>query len=124
MLNGVALAILCFASTLCAAEQCPPSAHDYKDPPLVCTFFEPFEFHAPELADDYLKILKIWDASWRRHGWQTLILTKKDAELHPRYKEVSLDLDNLPTINDRIYDGWLQFKLDAVLFPSPTPFDF
>jgi hypothetical protein len=129
MQNGVVLlVVVCFAAvTNCSAEQCPPSVHE--DPPIVCTFFEPFEFHAPELADDYLKILKIWDVSWRRHGWRTLILTRKDAELHPRYKDVSFALENLPTINDKIYElscylRWLAaVQAGCGPYPHPTPIE-
>jgi hypothetical protein len=33
--------------------------------------------HVPGLVDPDL--IKLWEASWRRHGWETVILTEQDA---------------------------------------------
>ena len=86
------------AATLC------PTEHSEENPPTICTYFEPFNHSSTAAVTDYINIAKVWQESWSRQGWRTLILTKADAVLHPRYKEAIGGLENLPTVNDKTYE--------------------
>jgi hypothetical protein len=62
----------------------------------VCTYFEPI---GTESFSDYDELLKLWEKSWVKQGWQARIMTKADAVLHPRFKEIQEMLLKLPTVN-------------------------
>lgn len=45
----------------------------------VFTYYDP----VPGLADSAL--IDLWSKSWSRHGWSPIVLTRRDASLHPLF---------------------------------------
>ncbi len=67
----------------------------------LCTYFEPLG--SPE-DSEYREILEIWSESWSKYGWNTRVLTEKDAAQHPRYDIIRAELLKLPSINSQAYE--------------------
>jgi hypothetical protein len=36
-------------------------------------------------VDTQLSLIKVWERSWRRAGWEPVVLTETDAKQHPRF---------------------------------------
>jgi len=78
--------------------------------PIMHTFFEPVAKGCCGMSKlGHQKLVKAWEASWQARGWETKILTKKDAEIHPDFHllqnklwEIGVDL-----YNQRCYWRWL-----------------
>jgi len=78
--------------------------------PIMHTFFEPVAKGCCGMSKlGHQKLVKAWEASWQARGWETKILTKKDAENHPDFHllqnklwEIGVDL-----YNQRCYWRWL-----------------
>jgi len=78
--------------------------------PIMHTFFEPVAKGCCGMSKlGHQKLVKAWEASWQARGWETKILTKKDAENHPDFHllqnklwEIGVDV-----YNQRCYWRWL-----------------
>lgn len=49
-------------------------------------------------------LLGKWRASWRRQGWEPVVLTRRHAEAHPDFGWYSAEMGSLPTVNYRDYE--------------------
>lgn len=49
-------------------------------------------------------LLPIWEESWRKNGWEPVILDRSHAEQHPNYKEFLEKYKSLPTVNASGYE--------------------
>lgn len=50
------------------------------------------------------KLLALWKHSWESRGWETKILSEKDAKDHPGYKAFSDRISRYPTVNPPGYE--------------------
>jgi hypothetical protein len=62
------------------------------------------------------ELIRQWELSWARRGWEPRILTPRNAAQHPFYREFVSHINRLPTVNPRKYENacylrWL--ALDA-----------
>jgi len=59
--------------------------------------------HVPELphADG---LLPLWTESWKKNGWDPIVLDRSHAEQHPNYKEFLENYKTLPTVNASGYE--------------------
>jgi hypothetical protein len=105
MRTSLLIAILLHLTMLSVAkQQCPPAYSSEQDQPTICTYYEHYDHGSSAVNADYEKIANIWEESWSKNGWRTLILTRKDAISHPRYEDTIADLEMLPTVNDKTYE--------------------
>jgi hypothetical protein len=56
------------------------------------------------------ELIRVWDQSWRRRGWVPRILTKRDAERHPRFREFHDRVNTYPTANNREYENACYYR--------------
>jgi hypothetical protein len=66
----------------------------------ICTYFVTIG-NSEDQDKDNREMLDIWKESWEKQGWNTKILTEKDAEMHPHYNETTAALSNLPSVYSR-----------------------
>ena len=69
----------------------------------ICTYFEPLGIN-PEDDNRTLETVGLWRQSWIQQGWDTRVLTEKDAALHPDYQTIKDKLLKLPTVNTQAYE--------------------
>uniref|UniRef100_A0A7S0M5A6 Uncharacterized protein n=1 Tax=Cryptomonas curvata TaxID=233186 RepID=A0A7S0M5A6_9CRYP len=69
----------------------------------ICTYFEPLGLN-PEDDNRTLETVGLWRQSWIQQGWDTKVLTEKDAALHPDYQTIKDKLLKLPTVNTQAYE--------------------
>ena len=74
-----------------------------KRPFTVCTYFEPLGLNMDD-DNKTREMLEVWRDSWSKQGWETKVLTEKDAALHPNYTEIKHTLLKLPTVNSKEYE--------------------
>jgi len=78
--------------------------------PIMHTFFEPVANGCCGMSNwGHQQLVKAWEASWQARGWETRILTKKDAENHPDFDLLQNLLWKLGVgeYNQRCYWRWL-----------------
>jgi hypothetical protein len=78
--------------------------------PIMHTFFEPVANGCCGMSNwGHQQLLKAWEASWQARGWETRILTKKDAENHPDFDLLQNKLWKLGVgeYNQRCFWRWL-----------------
>jgi len=78
--------------------------------PIMHTFFEPVGGGCCGMSEKgHLQLVKAWEASWQARGWETRILTKKDAENHPDFDLLQDKLRKVGVggYNQRCYWRWL-----------------
>lgn len=67
----------------------------------IHTYFEV----VPEMNDENeLKLIELWEKSWAKFGFETLVLNESHARQHPYWDEYSKAVENLPTINPKGYE--------------------
>lgn len=99
------------------ADQQPTSNQNNKYPnsthhkPIMFTFYEPDAdgYCCGMLEDGHQRLLSAWRQSWQERGWDTVVLTKKDAMRHPLFPELQKKLDvlQLSDYNQKCYWRWL-----------------
>ena len=47
------------------------------------------------------ELISLWEESWQKNNWNTVVLDKEYARQHPKYHEY--DIDNL---NNKLYNNW------------------
>ena len=60
--------------------------------------------YAMDVATERSKMMAVWRKSWALRGWVPTVLTERDAQKHPRYKEYRAHFRTLPTVNRRSYE--------------------
>lgn len=50
----------------------------------VVTYYSPIPGHWSP-AEDEQKLIELWQHSWRKYGWDSIVLTEADVKSHPRY---------------------------------------
>jgi len=78
--------------------------------PIMHTFFEPVAGGCCGMSEwGHHQLVKAWEASWQARGWETRILTKKDAENHPDFDMLQKKLRKVGVggYNQRCYWRWL-----------------
>ena len=63
----------------------------------VFTYFEP----RCNATVEQQSILTLWDQAWRSRGWNPVVLKRRDAIGHRRYREVMQTVAKLPFMGDR-----------------------
>jgi hypothetical protein len=48
--------------------------------------------------------LDIWEKSWKKNGWEPIILCEDDAKNHPLYFQFSSKIKSLPSVNTKGFD--------------------
>ena len=69
----------------------------------VYTYYMPVPGLWPE--DTQLRLIDIWQRSWKKHGWNPVILDETHARRHPRYAEFKRKFWELPTEYGHDYEG-------------------
>lgn len=64
----------------------------------VYTYYEPVAGWPRE------GVMDLWQSTWADHGWEPVILSRKDAEQHPQHDAFMSVVSTLPTVNDRRYE--------------------
>jgi hypothetical protein len=78
---------------------------------IVYSYFNP----VPEMdVDNEHKLIVLWQQSWRRFGFDPVVLTHLHAEAHPQWKEYDELVSSFPSVNPRAYElacwhRWLAF---------------
>ena len=69
----------------------------------VFTYYMP----VPELWSEKSQraLIDIWERSWRKQGWEPVVLTEDDAKKHPNYSDYKKKLWALPTEYGHEYEG-------------------
>jgi len=79
--------------------------------PIMHTFYEPDPkgYCCGMLEDGHQRLLKAWEESWSAAGWDTQILTLKDARKHEDFDAVQkrLSILNLSEYDQKCYWRWL-----------------
>jgi hypothetical protein len=65
----------------------------------VFTYWDNMDFLAPAGG-----LLDIWVESWKKHGWEPVISSKKDLDSHPRFQEAKDHVMILPSVNPWEYE--------------------
>jgi hypothetical protein len=65
----------------------------------IYTFFSPVAGISGQA-----EVIRVWELSWRRRGWTPRILTPRDAQAHPRFKEFDVRVRTYPTANNPEYE--------------------
>lgn len=58
----------------------------------------------PKMKAEQEKLLALWKQSWSAHGWEPVVLTRADAEKHPKFAEWYAAFDKLPIKNSKVYE--------------------
>ena len=58
----------------------------------------------PNRKSTQQELIDLCKMSWERRGWQFYVLSYKDAQSHPLYKEYHQIIDALPSVNPKPYD--------------------
>lgn len=61
-------------------------------------------YHERLRGFDRGEILPIWEASWRRHGWEPVIHYRWEADAHPDAAHYKAVITRLPTVNPPAYE--------------------
>jgi len=97
-------------STASISQKDDPT-HDHNKPPVMHTFYEPDPkgYCCGMLEDGHQRLLHAWQKSWQDKGWDTVILTKNDAMLHPLFPSLQEKLESLRIneYNKKCYWRWL-----------------
>lgn len=58
---------------------------------IIC-FYEPIlvNNNVTEFSRDSLELIKLWEKSWSKNGWNPVVLSLQDAKKHPKYYEIDL----------------------------------
>lgn len=58
---------------------------------IIC-FYEPLvvDGEVIDFSKDSLELIKLWEKSWSKNGWNPIVLSLEDAKKHPRYYEIDL----------------------------------
>lgn len=69
----------------------------------VYTYYTP----VPELysEDTQRLLIDVWARSWKKQGWDPVVLSESDAQRHPRYPEFKKRFWELPTEYGHTYEG-------------------
>ena len=83
-----------------------------KKKPIVATYWEEMNGWQQD------GLMEEWENSWRRNGWEPVVLRKEDLEKHPLLVEIQKHVEYLPTINNKQYEvacylRWLAFELSG-----------
>lgn len=54
--------------------------------------------------ESQVDLIDLWAKSWRRHGWDPVVLTENTARKHPRYAEFKAGYQKLPSEYGPEYD--------------------
>jgi hypothetical protein len=84
--------------------------------PMICTYYEDL-FH----REDERKLIDLWQETWTRLGYRTVVLGGDLAKAHPLYDQIIEKAKALPTVNDPRYElacylRWLaleQFSINS-----------
>lgn len=68
----------------------------------VYTYYTPISLY-PD--DSQTKLIEVWARSWRKQGWEPIVLNEGDAMLHPLYSEFKQHISKLPTEYGHEYEG-------------------
>jgi hypothetical protein len=63
---------------------------------------------------DQLELIKLWEKSWRKHGWNPVVLSEAHAKKHPRFPEFKQIFWSLPTEYGHDYEGQCFMRYAAV----------
>jgi len=80
--------------------------------PPVYTYYMPVPGLWPE--DTQLKLIDLWAESWRKRGWEPIVLGESHARRHPRFKEFKQKFWELPTEYGHDYEGACLMRYVAV----------
>jgi hypothetical protein len=80
----------------------------------VCTYFQPLGLD-PYKDNMTRETVGLWQKSWERQGWETRVLTEKDAESHTDYQNIKKRLMKLPTVNTLAYEMSCYLRWVAVI---------
>lgn len=66
--------------------------------------------------DDDTKLVKMWRRAWEDQGWTAIVLSKADAQRHPKFDAVSANSKRFPTVNGKEFElacfiRWCAFSL-------------
>jgi hypothetical protein len=58
----------------------------------ITCFYEPLiiDGEVTDFSKDSLELIKLWEKSWSKNGWNPIVLSLEDAKKHPRYYEIDL----------------------------------
>lgn len=82
--------------------------------PIMHTFFEPVEGGCCGMSEEgHDRLLQGWKRAWEERGWETRILTQKDAEQHIHFNVLTERLTELgiSVYNQRCYWRWLAMSV-------------
>lgn len=75
----------------------------------VFTYFSPVT--SVEGLAEQQRLIELWRSSWRKHGWEPVVLTEEDAAKHPDYATLRPLFEALPTASPKVYEMacWLRW---------------
>ena len=69
--------------------------------PKVATYFEPLN---PDRESDDRALIRLWWDSWRKHGWDPVVLGRADVNGHIMHDCVLREVQEFPTVNGKSYE--------------------
>ena len=92
------------------------NTNEFAVKPIMATFFESVEGRGccGMSREGHEKLLHAWDKSWKAMGWETKILTKKDAMKHPDFELLNEKLKkvHVTPYNHRCLWRWLAMAMN------------
>lgn len=84
----------------------------------VYTYYEAISSTSPEQLtipeEGERRLIHLWAETWRRQGWNPVLLNEETARHHPKYAEYKAKFWSLPTINGHEYEGACFMRYVAV----------
>jgi hypothetical protein len=83
--------------------------------PVMATFFETVEGGCCGMTEQgHQNLLNAWKEAWEANGWETKILTEKDARKHPEFEDMKDKLlkVGVSEYNQRCFWRWLAMAVD------------
>lgn len=69
----------------------------------IYTYYEPVPGD-PRDRQNNEQLLELWQQNWESKGWTPVVLSRKDAEKNPRFKEYMSRFMHYPTVNNKTYE--------------------
>lgn len=98
-----------------AASQPEAKTDDASKKPVMATFFERVEGGCCGMTEQgHDNLLHAWEQAWQANGWETKVLTEKDARKHPEFEIMKDKLlkVGVSEYNQRCFWRWLAMAVD------------
>lgn len=58
-----------------------------------------------DAGEDVSRLIPLWSESWRRHGWNPIVLGREQAKQSTFYDRMAETVEQFPTVNQRAYSN-------------------